>query len=446
MAEDSENIGGISVSVGASHAQLQADLAEANRILDQWAKQVVNVRVGAQVQQQTQQQLARATPPPPVSVGPSTATRVQAAQAQTALQRSINAELAKTGEKYNAQTGEIEKATAATQRQRTVVSQSVAQISQVSEQVKPISLEVDTAGLRSELDAILVKFREITEEARKLATVPTAPKAAPKTAAAGGTRPPRKPPTAVAAGGEEEDEGIAPQRLDPRPRIINTSLTRTPKVVITPAQKQAEKNAIRNAAAEQKRDRDRTLQELSYEAQREGTGGVTSSTFIGGARRTPAEIEQFRQQEAQRANATAPRARTPAPVIAVAPPAPPIDTIERQRRQLLASLEAGRGRGGIAATAGIRGIGEEDIQRRLEQRIASAESSRIAAGRTARTTASGFGGQFLFGGPARQQTEAVAQQAAAEQNLLRIRRLANDPKVIRDARAYRQVIEEQTVA
>lgn len=44
---ESEDIGGLSVSVGASNKQLAADLAEANRLLEKWAAQRYNVQVGA---------------------------------------------------------------------------------------------------------------------------------------------------------------------------------------------------------------------------------------------------------------------------------------------------------------------------------------------------------------------------------------------------------------
>src|SRR5690242_9169895 len=108
MADEAEDIGGISVSVGASHAGLPSDLAEADRILETWAKQRFTVQISAQVQAPAA--AARPQPaaqPAAVAFGPGTRTQIQAQQSQTALQRAINAELAKTGEVYNAQTGEI---------------------------------------------------------------------------------------------------------------------------------------------------------------------------------------------------------------------------------------------------------------------------------------------------------------------------------------------------
>src|SRR5690242_12158252 len=95
--EDAESIGGISVSIGASHARLPADLAEADRIIESWAKDRV-IQIRAQIVAPTGGG-GGASSSPAIRVGPSVATQVQAQQGQTALQRAIQSELAKTGER-----------------------------------------------------------------------------------------------------------------------------------------------------------------------------------------------------------------------------------------------------------------------------------------------------------------------------------------------------------
>src|SRR5262245_51704433 len=138
--EDVENIGGISVSIGASHSRLVSDLAEADRIIESWAQRKVNISIGAAFAGAQGQAPARAPTAAPLSFGAGSATRAQAQQGQTALQRAINAELAKTGETYNQVTGEIESTTKAVRSQKAVIVET----QQVAAQ--PTALNIDTGS------------------------------------------------------------------------------------------------------------------------------------------------------------------------------------------------------------------------------------------------------------------------------------------------------------
>lgn len=374
--QDAEMVGGISVQIGASHARLPSDLAAADRIIEAWAKdRYVTIRAQVVMPAQAQVQAAarqQATPTQGVVFGAKAAAASQSLAAQPAFIKAVNAELAKSGQSWNATTNEIESATKATRSQKT----AIVEVQQAA--AAPTAVNIDFAAAQNDAQSLLATMREVLATATQLATV--------------------RPPVATAGAGGPR-----------RPRTARSATD------------------------------DAELRRLSAENQAAGGAGLTSATFA--PQLTQARQAQLAREEQERERAAAARQPRAVQAAAAVVPPRPIDAIEARRQRRLADLEAGLTTG----AAGGGGLGEEDILRREEERVATS-ASQVARGRTPRTTASSFGGQFLFGGPARQQAEATARQSAAEQNLVRVRRLLNDPKIIRDSVAYRHATEEETVA
>jgi hypothetical protein len=165
--EEAENIGGISVSIGASHARLPDDLAAAERVFDAWLSEMSSktIQIRANLAATTAQ-AARATSAP-VVFGPKATAAAQAASTQPAFVRAINAELAKTGQTWDATTNEITSATKATREQKA----AIIEVQQQAAQSTP--LNVDTGALQNDLNSILGTLREIVGTAKELGSLPT---------------------------------------------------------------------------------------------------------------------------------------------------------------------------------------------------------------------------------------------------------------------------------
>jgi hypothetical protein len=479
MAEDAELIGGISVTVGASHSKLVSDLAEADRLIEQWAKQKVNIQIGGQFTgvggAPAQQQRATPVAAPSITVGAGARTKAQAAQAETNLQKAINAELAKTGESYNAITGEIESATGAIVAQRQVV----ASVQQQASQQTP--LNIDTKSLQNDLQAVLVTLKEI------VATAAEAAGAVGSAAAGGGTgggkrqRGSRSPVTAADVG-LEDGEGAAsrgPRRKNIRDRGIGTEAdpgriyTFDPKVY-EEEERQQEARASRQreqvftvhqqrAQVEQQRADARAL--AAAQAADERSRRQAQAAARANQRRANQVVPPPLSESGALASQTLAAASTPESRARDAARRRPVqgrtDVEERARQardqafaeranqRSAASVDAS-GRAARGGGGGRPGTGggtyrrtDEDIDQREAQRVAIQEAQRVSAGRTARTQASGLGG-FFGGGRALVQAQA-ALAAANEKVVISQRRLA-DPEVQRSIVARRAATEELVVA
>ena len=453
MAEESELVGGISVSLGASDAKLAGDLAAANRIVEeQWVNKTFNAQLRVGLAGGTGapggggRQAAPQPPSRPVFGAAAVQTQVAAQQGQTALQRRINEELAKTGEIYNTQTGEIERTTAAlsTQRAAVVSTARVSRQALTDEEVRHVQM--------------LARV----DQAERAQTTRTQASRAARIAPAGDEEEQQGLANSVRFSGrdmrfrEQHEDRIARLRARAGTQAYNAQevlrrreLNRTQQhftnltTLATKYFDEQERRAGGGEVATVTAESQQRLQSLSYENQRAGSNIPMGGGFA--PQRTPAQIAAYRASEQARANAAASRSLV-RPTTLIAPAQGPVDEIERARRRAMAEVEArGRGRGGGATMSAFR-QSDEEIERRERTRVAGAEAQRLAAGRTARTSAAGFGGMFLFGGPARQQVEASAAVAAADQKVLAARKRLSDPEIIRSPRAYRAATEEVTVA
>lgn len=439
MAEDAEDIGGISVSVGAEHRRLVSDLQEADRLLESWARQHFTVQLSAQVQQpqaaqRAQPQRAAAQQPDPVSFGPGASTRAQGQQSQTALQRTINAELAKTGERFNEQTGEIEKITEAYQRQRTAVAAVATEAS------KPISLDFNTEDIQRELQAVLATLTEITTAAAKLATIPTAPRGRRVAAQAanediedievteGGPKPKKRknirdrgigteadPERIYTYGGGEGYGEYGPSGAyhaggdadDFKERAAAAKSARDRELLVQRDRDRAAQAAARvNPALA---DRQRAANYLNANPPPSNTNlGVGRTDVNAPGYQSDEEIERSRQ--AQSASNVTPTQRR-------------AQAAQEARRQIEAEAAARRDafdRANSAATAQAfaqsRRVRQYAIDEEQQARvIASRRAAITGAGRTSRTLASGLGA--LFGGTEGRQIEAQAAAAQAARQL-----------------------------
>lgn len=446
--EDAELIGGIAVSIGASHSRLVSDLAEADRILEKWAQQKVTVAIGAQVGGVSGGGASRATSQP-VSFGPGASTRAQAQQGQTSLDRAINEALAKTGERYNAITGEIEDATQATRRQRA----AVVEVQQAA--AKPIEFNIDTGPLQNDLNTILATMREIVATAQELGSLP---------AGGGGGGKRRR---GRAAADEDEEEGQFPRiqyvdqierqrRQSARGGVASIDINRSEQA-LTRQRMREEQTAARQrareeaAAASLASQRDRALQatalqSLTDEIARDRPDARASSTFapqLTDARRAELAL-QNEQNGVLRRDTDARRQLT--------------ERLRRQTERMAAGRRedyelpsgpggtgrggGGAGRGGASATLAR----EEAIERRGEARRAVAEAQAVTAARTARTQASGLGG--FFGGTTKERLEATSNLTEAEQKLAIAQRRVGDYEAqgLTKTRAYAHAREELATA
>lgn len=467
--EDAESIGGISVSIGASHAQLVADLARADQLLEAWAKQRFTVTIGANV----------AMPAGGAGRARSVAEPIVFGSA---------ARGGATGREWEALQKRIDGATGAVARHKNVV----VAVQQVAS--KPTEINIETGSSQNDVTQLNASLRETIALVEKLGSLPAVrvtttggTGGATTAATTGATLNPHDRALAAAigtqtakatasvgggkrakgratAGDEDGEPEIDPYKIEYIDKIekqrrtaagaglgsidINRSeaaLTRQRNQ----EQSRAERRRQQEAAAAQKasaaNDRQASAQSLEAQSsQLQADAQANGSDYIGAqpfTQRRRAEVEAERQAQAQRAQAQ--RGRTTQQAQTTTPQPAPIDAIERERRRLVAELNAGRSGTGPASG---RGLSEEDILRREQERVAASESVAAARGRTGRTFASSTGAQNLFGGPARQQVEAVARQTAAEQNLTRVRAILNNPKTIRDAKAYRAATEEVTIA
>lgn len=440
--EDVELVGGIAVSVGASHRQLVTDLQAADRILEAWAQRSVKINIGAQV---TTPQPVRQTPATPVSFGPGAATRAQAQQGQTALQRAINAELGKTGEMLD-ENGEIVSQTTSRIRGQ---KNAIIEVQQAAATQTPLALGTDE--VQKGLDEILASLREIVETAKTMGSIP-APVAT--GGSRGGARRATPVRSASADEGEEEYGADFPRirylRSAPGSRdaeSLRLDVNRSEQALNRQRRREEERSARdrrqrEDAEARVRQENDRrsstsTLEQLTAEAQADNA----REEYIGARPFAPGERERQERERAEAAQrASTSRARTPrttpAPAPAVVTPQP--DAIERERRRLLSLIGSRGGRG-----AGLGGQSEEDILAREEQRVATQRAQAVAAGRTARTQASSLGGLLSGRGGL---IEAQARLAAANERVRLTQRNLFDPEVIRDARAYKVAVGDAAAA
>lgn len=419
-------------------------------------------------QQPLAPQRQRRDEPVPVTFRGAALPTSKPGQQEDPLLKSINAELAKNGEFLDHLGGEVQKLPSATAKeQRAPRAQAAARpVAEAEAKVEVPAANIDTSALATQLNQIVATFSSFNERlATAFAAMPSAghpeagqapaPVPAPKRVRQ--ARSTKAVATATAKSPVQAAEETAGEESETA-GLVKYSRRGAPILELPPAEgtalgvpisqgrprRSVEIAAARARAQSAREAEQRSLTELSYEAEQAAGNAPASATLVG-AHRTPAQIEAFRREEAARSNALAsqpPRVvRPPASPVTTAEPEP--DAIERERRRRLAALES-RGRGGVGRAP--TGLDSEDIARREGQRVATSEAQRFGQGRTPRTTAASLGGSFLFGGPTRQTIEATAAQTAAEQKLLVARRNLNRPEVIRDANAYRKATEEVAVA
>lgn len=449
--EDAELIGGISVSVGASHSRLATDLAEANRILDAWAKQAFTVQIRAQVQVPTGQAAAaarQATPAAPF-VGSSAGSAVRAAREQginPGYQKAINDALAKEGKSYNAMTGDIEEATTALGRQRTVVAQVQQQAAE------PTKLNVDTEALKADLAGILALMKEVVAEAATLgktniAAGATAAAAGEEGAAAAPGRRLRRKPLQARDIGQQADRNrvysFDPGVYDEQDRLTEARSARAREQALADAGKRSQ---ARDQAAESSALR-ADARARSGQARQAAQPAVFPPMVAG------SELDESREvapQHTQASRAAAQREQERRTAANAA--RSPLSQAELDARAARAQAQAERanapragddfeGRRGVRGTATQRT--EEDVERRRQERIAQTEAQAVSAGRTQRTQESSLGG-FVAG--RRDLGRAQADLAAANEKVRISQRNLTEAEVKGDPIARKHAIQELTVA
>ena len=428
---DSELVGGISVSLGASDAQLLADLEAAERLVQQrWNGRVFTATLNAQASAgraggvagggpQTQADVQRAVTSALVAVArspslPALISRIDRLRpTQPIVQQSgrgsgrqepvavtwsgaglptpratggqdpqlklINEELAKTGEFIDHLGGEIQKLPTATARQQRQAAETrvPSQIERTATDRPTEVAAVDTGALTTQLNQIVSTLGSFNERlAQVLASIPTAATAGRVSATVH--------PVAAPAGAQ----GVQP-------------------VATTRRQARAEAEAARQAAAREVpvlTDQLIALREAQPTAPpTTGPGPRTPANETPGER---AKRERDARDQAYAAAWNASRGGGSQP-----PPSPAQERRDdaAQRRQSEQSEIR------FARAESRRELERATIQRRLEQGQATQEASIQAAGRTPRTTASTLGSFFL--GPRKELLEATREQAAAEQEL-----------------------------
>jgi hypothetical protein len=447
VAEESEQVGGISIGASIDDSQVDAGL---NALLAKM--EAASKRLSAALSIQPGISGApgagaapRAQQPAKITFGAAARQGAQGSEA-SAFTRRVNEELAKNGQALvDGVVVQIDKA-----KQQTVQQVSRAVNTGTGQQATSIAVNLDPSEFREQFASFLGDLKSMMAQASQMATIS-----------------PQLDDDSPGGGGAKSKKS---RRKNIRDRSIGTEADPNRIYTFDPAV-YAEEDAVREGKANQQRqaaltahERRRTstsdaeqrflnaisapttsggfeqdLRELSYEAQHEGSAGRTSSTFAGNTR-TPAQIAAFREEEERRANQQAPRRFSAA------------EQAELERRRARTSVSGAdryqlpSERPGRAGTGGGRAVRttEEDLARRSEQQIAISESQRLTAARTSRTFASGLGGFFL--GQTRQQAEAASTLRRNEQELAIARRRLNDPEIIRNTRSYRQAQEEVAVA
>ncbi len=463
MAEDSELIGGISVSLGASDSKLIGDLAEAERLVQQWAKQAATVQLranfaggaagapagggGADFSQLTkaiEQGFANFSIKAPTRPQQPTAPRVvapgvastAAAGAGSNLNRLINEQLAKQGEVYDELTGEVQKVTDSHRAQRTAVEASTRSTRAGAEAEANIA-SVDVAPLQAEIKTLVGVLAEF-----RTALTATAEAAPAASAGGGGGKRRRGSTRAAAPGGDDEEEGGG---LGFQTRMAAFELAEGDRQ----AARVQTRRASRGALAFRESERQRVAEVASTRAQYAKLEDLANDFFSGEEERIGKQEDQQRLQalsnEAQAAN-NAPR---PAPAAAPAARTQQNETPEdRQRRerderdqaQALAA-NAPRPRGSRArpaeanalraaqqrqeqlfASRGAGIISPEDREQRIQEGIEQARANVAAATSTGRTSASRIA-SVAFGTGGR-RLEADVRASAARRELTAANRAA----------------------
>lgn len=457
MAGDAEDIGGISVSIGASHAKLVSDLAEANRLLEQWSKQTFNTKVGAtfggpqqgggpQAPAAARQQAAPRPAPPPrqtaydapgggYSVRKPGASGLDTGGYQAAhIVEQLRDAAAKTGQVYNAQTGQIEDATRAVRGQR----EAIVDVQQTAAQSTAVN--IDFGPTQNDAQALLATLKEVVATLKEAAAQPL-----PKAAAGGSRGGGRKAKTATTSAGgedgEEEEYGShfpriqytrsAPGVRDAEARRLDVNRSeqklneqRVREEAKSARSRTAEATAIRRASrGNEQREREADLQALTAQAvaankeQERLTGSASGGGFappLTDARRS----EQAAERERQRVRAEAQRARFASGQSA--PPGRPGGPAEgpdaggqARRRDKYDRAHSDEVARAFAQSSRVRQFEASEAQQ--ERLVASRRAAITGGGQTSRTLTSGL--SALFGGTRGTQIEAQAQSAQAARQL-----------------------------
>jgi hypothetical protein len=459
MAEDSELIGGISVSLGANDSRLQADLAEAERLAQQWAKQHFEVTVGARFTGGTGgaaggggQDLtslthaieqgfanlstrapARQQPPARPVFGQGAGTAAISQQGQSSLTAKINEELAKQGEVYNELTGEVEKVGQAHRAQRTALEASTRSI-QTNTQAEVAAPSVDTGALQGEIKSLVTALAEF-RAALATATENAANAPAPAAATSGRGVPRRGSSRARTAAPEEEEDSQYNIQLRPQPRAATggayaqmareeDAIQRRRASAGQVAFREQERQRIREVAAT--RDQYDELADLAdrYFSDQEERIGRQQEPLAAQAAlaahnaqpaaprpaptppRTP-DNETLQERQARERNRRdqefADRANAPRPRRVVAPEAASIRAAQQRQEQLFASRAAGI-------------ITPEEREQRIQEDIEKQRANVAAATSTGRTSASRIGSTLLGTGGRRLEADVRAAAARRELN------------------------------
>ena len=475
MAEDSELVGGISVSIGANDSRLSGDLARAEQLVQAWIKEVsarAQINVGARFAGGTgapagggggdlgaltkaiEQGFANATfkaaprqaaqaPSRPV-VGPAAQTAALANRGMTSFQQALAEQAGKVleaGEVYDPLTNEIVAATAATQQFAAGAKRAGSIEIEVPEFETPPVPTVDTGALQSEIKAVVATLAELrtalTAVAETAATSARSVAAAPAAAPARGR--PRRGAQARAATqaptteGDEEEE--AQGRLGIQTRMAAFGLAEGQRQ--DARVQQTRRAGSQRAFAEQERQR---IAEVAATRRQYSTlTQLAERYFDDEIERVGTAEDQKRlislSAEAEAANNEPPRRPTPTPVGRTPENETPAERAMREKnardQRVADEANAPRvrrltGLGAVRAAqqrqeeifARSRGAIAEDPETRearIQEQIERARAERTAAQSTGRTGASRIGS--LLGGTGGRLIEVEARQAAARREL-----------------------------
>jgi hypothetical protein len=445
MADDSELVGGISVSLGASDTKLIGDLAEAERLVQAWAKQVATVELRAtfkggtaaggpgggqdltQLTRALEQAIANASarlparpqqPAAPRVVAPGVAA-TGAAGAGSRLQQMVNEELAKTGEAYDELTGTIEKAADAHRAQRSAVEASTRSTRQNAEVETATIAKIDTSDLQAEIKGLVGALAELH------AALNTAAESAPAVATPTGGK--RRRGSSRARPDEEDDGGIGIQT-----RMAAFALSeeqrgaaRVQQVRISSGQaafRASERQRVQEVAATRRQFA--TLSSLAddyFTGEEERIGkqeviGLTAKLEAQRAAPTPpprapvpprtqqneTPEERARRERDARDQEFANQANAPRRRLRPAPETAAVRAAQQRQEQLFAATRTGI-------------VSPEEREQRIQERIEQQRANVAAATSTGRTSASRIAS--VLGGTGGRRLEADIRAADARREL-----------------------------
>lgn len=485
MAEDSEKVGGISVSIGGSDRALDAALDAAEAKIKAW---VAKVQADATITVKTATPSGKggaSSAQQPVALDTSaleakfdTLIKTMGAGGARAVQQTrreanevtINGvrvgRLGNLGTSLQKAIGPVE-----VQADTAAATEQIENLSVTTS--KPVKINLDTTEAMAEVGQLTAAINGLRES---LATTGTSAKTARRRPAAGAAA------SAGADEGGEQGDGKAqgPRRKNIRDRGVGTEADARRIYTFEPEsdieQQTARARSLRvSRAAGDTRSREvdsnttdllrtvgGTLTRMEREGERDRSAARSNNQSASRSR-----LEQLSAEAQADAAGFAPQRTGPVgnnrPPVA-ARPAVDIAARDRQRAEEAARLRSEpraaayvlpsdrlAARGGGGGTAVGRRVSDDEIERQAASRLAVREATNVSAGRTARTGASSLG-SFLFGG-GRERGRAEAELAAAtarrkrdERDVAEAERFANRPEVVANVRNRRDAVDDLTAA